>query len=602
MAREDIPAGKELTAAWFLDPQVMLSSNDPNSEQDDPPLSRQCDWVSRVLANFGDCACNKAAACGFAHFDRRSLPKSLDSTEKRTAKKRKQKPKAAISPLGTGQATNSRAGSEALKLEDEDQYDRNSSSGSAGSDPKSRDMTPVAALDADPVLGSDLTERELRKIKAAERIFEQGNKSSTKKKKRTSGGSNLNTPNNSSRLAGQSPYSLTPMGNDPFSGSPPPRTALGQPFGFSSSRTRASAPTARPVYQSIGIQTDLEEPEMPLPKRRKYMTPTQALLRRVLADKNKFEQQCKSDPGNLYRPSLSPTASAPVIMREVEMKDVSTGLSPVSIKSAPLPSPSTSSDTNPSPVTSPVYPLPSQAAHSQKPFKVPPVTKLQLSTLPPVPTFKTSGAIGTPSTTNTTPLGSTSASVQSPVAIPTLTPGGTQTVTPSPAKKKLSLGDYMSRRNTNSAVTPSTEKTQAQANLTADSMTRKDSDGAIVQAVGTEASPRPKPDDSVREAAAAQGGLSGSAIDDTPMKDEAEAEQQEAAPAEPEVKDEVTVIPTTEDQTNLGGDKVEPTAPAALPAVESSTTSTMSPEVSNVLAQIAQLHEKHRSQSAGSTG
>ena len=160
VAREDIPAGKELTAAWFLDPEMLLGA-DTRTEQEDPPYSRQCDWVSRVLANFGDCACNKGGACYFARFDRRQPHRPSDASAKsKPLAKKPKKSKQAISPLSTGQATNSRAGSEALKQEDEDQYDRNSSSSS--SDPRSRDLTPVnpPALDAPPVIDGQLTERE----------------------------------------------------------------------------------------------------------------------------------------------------------------------------------------------------------------------------------------------------------------------------------------------------------------------------------------------------------------------------------------------------------------------------------------------------------
>ena len=612
VARESIPEGKELTAAWFLDPQVMNS--DPNTDQE------KCDWVSRVLANFGDCACNKAAACYFARFDRRSSLKSTDSGDRlKAVKRRRPKPKNAISPMSTGQATNSRAGSEALKLEDEEQYDRNSSSGSAGTGSKSRDMTPtnntVAALDADPVLHSTVTERELKKIKAAERLFEQATKSQ-KKKKRTSGGSNLNTPNNSSRQIGHSPYSLTPSGMtaDQFSGSPPPRSALGHRFGSLNSRAKTSPqPPQRPKYASMGTQTDPEEDEMPAPKRRKFVTPTQQLLRKVLADRNKFEQQCKSDPSNLYRPSLSPTTSAPVVpttSNDVVMKDVASGVSPVSVKSGPLPSPTTSSDNNSSPAVSPVYPLPSQAAHSHKQFKVPPASKLQLSTLPPVPTFSTSGPSGTPSTAASTPGGTVLSTVLSPAAIstgPTLIPAPPQAVTPSPAKKKLSLGDYISRRNTNSAITPLAEKAPGSMMPTTDTGSRKGSDGSMVQpSLGEEGGPRPKPDDSVKQEAAAQGGLEGSAIDDALMKDDPEGEEPEYVPPEPEVDTSSAPAPTVEAEVNKPAGPLEPVPLMRTEAVKETTpsappASTMSPEVSNVLAQLAQLHQKQRSQSAGSS-
>jgi LIM domain len=111
--------------------------------------------------------------------------------------------KQAISPLSTGQATNSRAGSENNRLQDDDdQADSRSVSGSSRSKSQSRDMTPanIGILDADPVLESEMTAREKKKIAMAEKTFqklEQG-RNVQKKRKRTSGGSTLNTPSGGS--------------------------------------------------------------------------------------------------------------------------------------------------------------------------------------------------------------------------------------------------------------------------------------------------------------------------------------------------------------------------------------------------------------------
>ena len=567
VAREDIPAGKELTAAWFLDPEMLLNA-DTRSEQEDPPYSRQCDWVSRVLANFGDCACSKGAACHFARFDRRQQSRSSDPPPKsKPPHKKPKKSKNAISPLSTGQATNSRAGSEALKQEDEDQDDRQSSSGS--SDPKSRDMTPVnvAALDAPPVIDGQLTERERRKIKNLEKLFEQ--QTQQKKKKRTSGGSNLNTPNaNSMKQAGQS---VSPLQGPPTGdGSPQLRGHSSQ-----KSRSKLTQQTpSRPAYTSTATQTDPEDGDFELPprKRQKFMTSTQRLLRRVFADRARHEQQCKmglSPPG----PTVMSIGST-----DVEMKDAGSGLSPVSVKSAPLPSPSSSSDANtgPSPVQSPIYPLPSQAAHSHKQFKVPPAPKLQLSTLPPVPTFPLAGVS---SIASTTPTVATPLTTQSPSAAlpgPGLFPPISNVLTPSPAKKKMSLGDYMmARRNTSSGTTPSADKAQPQATARGDG-NRRASDGSPVSP--QEAVPRPKLDQAVKQEAAASGGLQGSAIDDTVMKDD--AEEPEYSPPEP--------VDTSS----------EPPKADAASALSPTPTENLSPEVSNILAMLSQY--KARTQSAGS--
>ncbi len=563
VAREDISAGKELTAAWFLDPEMLLGA-DTRTEQEDPPYSRQCDWVSRILANFGDCACNKGSACYFARFDRRQPSRSTDASAKsKPVPKKPKKSKQAISPLSTGQATNSRAGSEGLKHEDEDQYEQNSSSGS--SDPKSRDLTPVnpPALDAPPVIDGQLTEREKRKIQNLEKIFEQ--RSQPKKKKRTSGASHLNTPNAAS--AKQAGHAVSPLqGPTISSGSPPPKIPNAQKP--RSSLTQQTLP--RPAFMSAATQTDPEDDhfEMPPPKRRKFVTPTQRLLRKVFADRARHEQQCKM--------ALSPPGPG-VGSKDVEMRDVASGLSPVSVKSAPLPSPSSSSDANtgPSPVQSPVYPLPSQAAHSHKHFKVPPAPKLQLSTLPPVPTFSSVGTFSTPSTTPilTTPLTTQSPPTASGLG---LFPPASNVMTPSPAKKKMSLGDYMSRRNTNTGSTPTVERPSSQLPLHGEG-SRKGSDGSVT--APQEAIPQPKPDDGVKQEATARGGLQGSAIDDAVMNDD--VEEPEYSPPEP--------AETVSEARRLD----------AVSSPSSTLTQNLSPEVSNILAMLSQMN-KARSQSAGS--
>ena len=524
VARENIAPGKELTAAWFLDPDMMLSGH-LNGEQDDPPFSRQSNWVSRVLSNFGDCACTPATSCYFAKFDCRVQPKPADMLEKPKVGRKKKLPKSkpAISPLSTGQATNSRAGSEALKQEDDDQQERRSTSGSSASDPKSRDMTPsnIAALDADPVLGNDLTAREIRKIKAMEKLFELGGSAKKDmKKKRTSAGSTLNTPN--AQASRHSPHYLTPtpLAAEQFSGSPPPRL----PHQKSGKRKASQQLPVRPTYTSIAIQTEPEECELdlaPPPKRKKFMTPTQKLLRKVQADRHKWEQEAKDNPASQQIPVVS-TSYIPPMLQDVEMKDAGAGSSPMSTRSLPLASPSTVSDTNtgPSPARSPIYPLPSQAAHSHKQFKIPPPPKLQLSTLPPVPTFSSGPSMPSTSTDTTpaavaTPI---SQAMQSPVMLqstlapqPSFTPNA---VTPSPAKKKLSLGDYISRRNTNSASTPAAEKVPGQ---TTPERIRKDSVGSVN---GVDAAPSMKPHDSVKEEAETRGGLQGIAVQDSVMSDE----------------------------------------------------------------------------------
>ena len=542
VSKDDIPAGVELAATWFINPTFMLNG-DAHSDQDDPPFGRQCEWVSRVLANFGDCACNKGSACRFSRFDRRTPIKFLDNQEKaKPGRKKKLKAKPAISPKSTG--PNSRAGSEALKQEDDDDADQRSTSDS-GEDPKSRDMTPsnVAALDADPVLGSQLTDREMRKLKALEQRERERSKTKEKKaKKRSSGGSNLNTPGPSGHKH------LVNAGTEQYSRSPPPWNGTKGKSGLSGRSLK------RPVYVEAATQTEPDDVEVEIQpmKRMKFMTPQQRLLRKVLANRSRYEQRCLSAGFSPRSTSASPMTSPG---RDVEMAELTTTISPTSARSVPLPSPSTSSEANTaSPVVSPTYPLPSQAAHSHKQFKVP-APRLQITSMPPVPTFG--------SMTNT-PIATTPGNTlaqNSPLSLvpPLLTPTAL-TPSPSPARKKLSLGDYMkSRRNTSSGNAPSAASPDLERKASSESQS------ALLEATA------PLPSQSIKEEAIAAG-VPDVAVEDTLMKD-ADDEEPEYSPPEAVVDDPPSI----------------PEAALAKPEGELFGAASTPVEVNNVLARLAQL-------------
>lgn len=535
VASKDIPAGSELTTIWFLGDEMNLDGPHNDSEQ---AQSRRLDWVSRVLANFGDCACEGSDPCRLAGLDRRVSARALEAPSKdKTSKKKKSKNKNAISPFSTGHATNSRAGSEP-KVQDEDEhFDRRSTTDSSRSGGPSRDITPVnvAALDADPVLNGELTARELRKIQMAEKAFalreqekkDHNGQAQQRKKKRTSGGPTLNTPNtNSSKHTGHAhgSHPATPSAsrmNGTTSASPPPHKghpASGNVIGRSETRNPILPP--RPVYVSIAVQTDPEESELPMPpvKRRKFCTPTQRLLRRLLEDRakhgQKLPEQVSLSPKALGHPRQEPV--------DVEMGDAPSEVSPTTSSTTVLGLPVESPE-RPVNVGTSTYPLPSQAAHTHIPYKTSP--RPQLSTLPPVPVF-TSNVTASNSTASSSIAGSTLTIAQSPAPMPpgagTLAPSVISIVTPSPARKKLSLGDYMSRRNM--ASTPTSEKTQSHGGLNGvDTEMARDADQSRSSPGALDSSPASmRPNDELVQQAAAQGGLSGSAVDDTSMKDESD--------------------------------------------------------------------------------
>ncbi|KAI9710315.1 MAG: hypothetical protein M1820_002810 [Bogoriella megaspora] len=212
-AIEDIPAGSELTIGWHMDnkAQQLLSAGAFASAQNEngPPFQFQprdddyiSRWVSTVLANFGGCACGRGPSCPMERFDKRSKSTQIDGQSPEPAKSVKgRKNKRAgtqISPLNTGLATNSRSGSEAIRA-DQDDYGEDSRSASSRSKRGSRDNSPMTHLSGDGSSshGRGVSDRDLRKIKQQEKLFERMEHEElhgSRKKKRNSGGSTLNTP------------------------------------------------------------------------------------------------------------------------------------------------------------------------------------------------------------------------------------------------------------------------------------------------------------------------------------------------------------------------------------------------------------------------
>lgn len=203
VAKHDLEAGTELTIPWVFDEHIrnfLYPRRNEDTKQDDAE-DYVIDWVGKVLADFGGCACEAPSQCTLARFDRRrrgsishrNLPNGKPAKARNGYSN---KP----SPPSTGFATNSRAGSEITKhQEDEEQDDTRSTSGSMRSKPQSRDLTPTHRISSDLsfVPGAELSNRDKRKITTIEKTFEQleaHERPVQKKKKRNSGGSTLATP------------------------------------------------------------------------------------------------------------------------------------------------------------------------------------------------------------------------------------------------------------------------------------------------------------------------------------------------------------------------------------------------------------------------
>ncbi|PYH95987.1 hypothetical protein BO71DRAFT_448962 [Aspergillus ellipticus CBS 707.79] len=470
VAKEDIAADSELTAVWYLDPQLFESTNGlVKQESSENVTDTAANCISNVLAHFGGC-----------NVDRRRHPKALDTNAKQVnAKRKKTKPKTNISPP----AANSRAGSETTRNPDEDdQADSRSASGSARDQTHSRDLTPTLQIPTEGFTqgDSELSAREKRKIAAAEKKFqqlEQDQQAMQKRRKRASGQSTHGARERQSH----SPPSGGPVGSLPGMRHGSPRKASGDP-----STPSVRSPLMRLHYVDSAIQTDSDandsmlSPSLPSSRRPSFVPLTQRLLKRCYSDRVKLEksQSPISPQPNLGHTDSSPaspspqetvplTATTPSVSAENQDADMQDVDSPLEI------SPSQSHDTHldASPLSGrgsvkpPLpSPWPSTAAHNTR---IPgntgnrPRTGLRVPLPPAISTShpSTTSPRSTAPLTFSSPSAELSSQASSHPTMPTTPASGV--AGPSPVKKKLSLGDYLIRRGT--LTTPTSEKTQAQA-------------------------------------------------------------------------------------------------------------------------------------------
>jgi hypothetical protein len=474
VAKEDISANSEITAMWYLDPQLFESTHGlVKQEPSDSAQEVAAICISNVLANFGGCACEPPANCLLASVDRRRHPRALESKQV-NGKRKKAKTKSAASPP----ATNSRAGSETTKnMEDDDPPDSRSTSGSSRGQPRSRDLTPTLQHDGE----SELSAREKRKIAAAEKKFQQleHDQQAHKKKKRNSGQSTL-VPQTQ---AGQSAHqAVSVQGHSRSSSSAQPSGSMSRkPSGIGASHGRS--PLRRPHYVDSAIQTEPEADTSvlsaaPSLRRPSYVPLTQRLLKRCHADRVRLEEDSRrlaspspaafsplssSPHGGVY-PNVTPLKTPLTEKEDVEMKDsdsptvVSSGQSQTQEAEQKASTPPSA----PRALTKPPLPppWPSTAAHNA----LLPGSKVNghrtnlWVPLPPA-THPAGPTVISPGSATGSTVSSPS-TLDAPAQPAAATPGSGVTA-PSPVKKKLSLGDYLSRRG--ALTTPTSEKSQAQA-------------------------------------------------------------------------------------------------------------------------------------------
>ncbi|KAJ5305373.1 uncharacterized protein N7443_005033 [Penicillium atrosanguineum] len=503
VAKEDIPPTQRSPLCDSELPEssngvVKQESGDSTTEAAAITTEAAAICISNTLANFGGCACGMPRNCLLAKLDSRRHPKFLESGVKQAnGKRRRVKAKSTASPRDTSRTSISRAGSETTKLPEDDEVaaESRSTSGSARGQPRSRDTSPVLP---------ELSTREKRKIADAEKHFQQleqqEHRPGQKKKKRVSGPS-AQSPAAvaSSTQTGyfpSQPRSAKSLHLDSAGQSRSPTSALspgpllpgrrGSPRKTSRSSTPYSRSTHnRPAYVDAAVQANLSEPEDSIsrglsPRPRSVFVPmTLRLLKRFSMDRLRSEEVARQQLSSAGSDSVGPAASSspytvrspvvshsdfamadadnerkpstPVGQMDVEMQDDSSNVESESLQANQDPS---------KPLIPP--PWPSTAAHNTPLLRsVIPADRGNLRvTMPPPSTIPTasSSAVSPRSMSFNSPTNfDTSPNATVPPAI-----SAAPAPAPTPAKKKLSLGDYLNRRNTMTA-TPTSEKSQVQA-------------------------------------------------------------------------------------------------------------------------------------------
>lgn len=341
LATRDIEPGEMLTVGWDIDYSIrqQLEKAVTNGDIKKEGFKKIQPWVACVLANFGGCACDTTTGheCLLERARRPVTTHAEPAQPSKTTKGRKTK-KSQISPMSTGHATNSRAGSEALHRDGNDDENMDSRSTSGSHKSTSRDITPATHFSMDDTNGK-MSERERRKLQQQERLFEQmdyDEQHKGKRTKRNSAGSALNTPSISTSVRSHSRPSLykaniamqKQIGHSELSPSArhPREHSNGVARKVSGSSTRANGrapPKAKPVYVDSTTQTD-GQLSVDAP------TPTSRLMRPPVSFKRKLLQQAQED--KIQRERIR-SASVKLEANSPALKDVTSG------KPSPTPQP-----------------------------------------------------------------------------------------------------------------------------------------------------------------------------------------------------------------------------------------------------------------------
>ncbi|ORY09487.1 hypothetical protein BCR34DRAFT_487142 [Clohesyomyces aquaticus] len=510
IAQEDIQPGDELTIGWEIDPSIrqQLVTAVTNGDIRKEGFKKIEPWVAGVLANFGVCACNPELKGRECLLDRARRPNNIyaDSVQSVKPNKKRQK-KTQISPLSTGHATNSRAGSEIYSRDgpEDENMDSRSTSGSH-SKPGSRDITPMTHFSADGDL--KMSDRERRKIQQQERLFEQleyDEQHKGRRGKRNSAGSMLNTPGfSSSKQLAHAEHSPSARGPREHSHGVARKTS-----GNSTKTNGFKTPRPKPVYVDAVTQTDnvddtvgptITLPQIPnRPGPRSLGSLRWGILQRAQEARTQRERiRSASVKSEAKSPALkdvsasqcSPVAPAPpeestamemtcdppahspkeaeedptpVPTEDVEMKDVEETSTPrpttpkvEEMPDAPVSGLSPGTSHPPiQPPPPPWNPSTSPAQASIEPSTastiIPPQKPVDLQvTMPPIPDLSGAAPINSIITPGSVSNITNTTVAQSPIGVgphpSPFSPSVTSAVNPGPARKKLSLSDYTSRK------------------------------------------------------------------------------------------------------------------------------------------------------------
>ncbi|KAL8742049.1 MAG: hypothetical protein Q9190_005413 [Brigantiaea leucoxantha] len=502
VAKENLEAESELTIGWTLDEHIRNFFHPRNGDENiiDADEDYVADWVGKVLADFGGCACNVPNECSLARYDRRvglassaltaSMPNGT-SVKGRNGYKRSP-------PSNDGMVHGRFVG---MKMQDDaDMDDGRSTSDSTRSKPHSRDMTPTrqGSNDIGSFPGLELSDREKRKIAAMEKNFEQREhdkmQTAQKRKKRNSG-SAANTPSLSiskghpypsfaqpdTPIAHSGSHSFFPESSRWTSGSPVDKSAnalsnLGKPTARKKRQLQhpffsENHPPARRSYVTSSVQTesndDLAWYKAPgaQPQRQPYRSLTKRLLIRCQQDRMKLEQRLKAETSNAVEIPSEKASNGEIVTNHHSFAENETSLLQSDVKMGDAdnlhvedaslnvavlkPRPPDSAEylpTKSSPLFNPPPPKLTLVANGHHPanpnFQRPPSPQ-------PItePTSVPSPANNVPlPTSDRIPFAAATTNPFHPAVFTAPTPNAVQ---PSPVKK-VSLGEYISRRGNNS--------------------------------------------------------------------------------------------------------------------------------------------------------